>query len=98
MTEHRARPGRKGRTVGRPHGDVLGQPVLRDQTRADAAGAIRVPTGVAVFREDLDIRRYGEWMHNIVHWSEFETGGHLAAMETPTLLVNHIPKLFSTLT
>lgn len=58
----------------------------------------RVPTGVAVFREDLAIRRYGERMHNIVHWSDFDTGGHFAAMETPTLLVDDIRKFFSTLT
>jgi epoxide hydrolase len=55
-----------------------------------------VPTGVAVFREDLAIRRYGEKWHNIVHWSDFDTGGHFAAMETPQLLVDDIRSFFAT--
>lgn len=57
----------------------------------------RVPTGVAVFREDLAIRRYGERILNIVHWTDFDTGGHFAALETPTLLVDDIRKFFATL-
>jgi hypothetical protein len=43
------------------------------------------PTGVAVFgAEDIAIRRYAERGNNIVHWSEFDRGGHFAAMETPS--------------
>ncbi len=57
-----------------------------------------VPTGVAVFAEDLAIRRYGEKWHNIVHWSDFDTGGHFAAMETPQLLVDDIRTFFATVT
>jgi pimeloyl-ACP methyl ester carboxylesterase len=57
-----------------------------------------VPTGVAVFAEDAAIRRYGEKWHNITHWSDFDTGGHFAAMETPELLVNDIRAFFSTVT
>ncbi|MCA9905945.1 MAG: epoxide hydrolase, partial [Anaerolineae bacterium] len=53
------------------------------------------PTGVAVFAEDLPIRRYAEWGNNIVHWSEFDRGGHFAAMEVPDLLVGDIRKFFS---
>src|SRR5215469_5234529 len=49
-----------------------------------------VPTGVAVFAEDIAIRRYAEQTNNIVHWSDFETGGHFAALETPDLLVQDI--------
>jgi epoxide hydrolase len=56
-----------------------------------------VPTGVAVFREDLAIRRYGEQFFNIVHWSDFDTGGHFAAMETPQLLVDDIRNFFARL-
>ena len=33
-----------------------------------------VPTGVAVFAEDIAIRRYAERANNIVHWSDFEHG------------------------
>ena len=57
-----------------------------------------VPTGVAVFAADLAIRRYGEKWHNIVHWSDFDSGGHFAAMETPQLLVDDIRSFFATVT
>ena len=56
-----------------------------------------VPVGVAVFAEDVAIRRYGEQAHNIVHWSEFETGGHFAAMEAPELLTEDIRAFFRSL-
>lgn len=56
-----------------------------------------VPTGVAVFAEDIAIRRYAEGANNIVHWSEFETGGHFAALETPGLLVQDIRAFFASL-
>jgi epoxide hydrolase len=52
------------------------------------------PTGVAVFAEDYAIRRYGERGHNIVHWSEFDRGGHFAAMEVPDLLVGDVRAFF----
>jgi pimeloyl-ACP methyl ester carboxylesterase len=57
----------------------------------------QVPTGVAVFAEDVAQRFSGEQLYNIVHWSEFETGGHFAAMETPDLLVADISEFFSSL-
>jgi len=53
-----------------------------------------VPTGVAVFAEDIAIRRYAERSNRIVHWTEFDTGGHFAAMETPELLVSEIREFF----
>jgi pimeloyl-ACP methyl ester carboxylesterase len=56
-----------------------------------------VPTGVAVFAEDVAIRRYAERANNIVHWSDFDTGGHFAAMETPGLLVQDIRTFFGSL-
>jgi pimeloyl-ACP methyl ester carboxylesterase len=52
------------------------------------------PTGVAVFAEDYAIRRYGERSNNIVHWSEFDRGGHFAAMEAPDLLVADVREFF----
>jgi epoxide hydrolase len=52
------------------------------------------PTGVAVFAEDVAIRRYGERGNTIVHWSEFERGGHFAAMEAPDLLVGDMRAFF----
>lgn len=53
-----------------------------------------VPTGVAVFAEDIAIRRYAEQNNNIVHWSEFDRGGHFAAMEAPDLLVGDMRDFF----
>jgi pimeloyl-ACP methyl ester carboxylesterase len=57
----------------------------------------QVPTGVAVFAEDVAIRRYAERANNIVHWSDFDTGGHFAALETPGLLVQDIRIFFASL-
>lgn len=54
------------------------------------------PTGVAVFAEDIAIRRYGEHGNNITHWSEFERGGHFAALEAPDLLVGDVRQFFRT--
>jgi pimeloyl-ACP methyl ester carboxylesterase len=56
-----------------------------------------VPTGVAVFAEDVAIRRYAEQANNIVHWSDFDAGGHFAALETPGLLVQDIRAFFASL-
>ena len=52
------------------------------------------PTGVAVFAEDIAIRRYAEQSNNIVHWTEFDRGGHFAAMEAPDLLVGDVRTFF----
>jgi pimeloyl-ACP methyl ester carboxylesterase len=53
-----------------------------------------VPTGVAVFPMDITIRSIAERQHNIVHWTEFDRGGHFAAMEAPDLLVADIRAFF----
>jgi epoxide hydrolase len=53
-----------------------------------------VPTGVAVFAEDIAIRRYAEQSNTIVHWSEFDRGGHFAAMEAPDLLIGDVRTFF----
>ena len=53
-----------------------------------------VPTGVAVFAEDITIRRYAEEGNAIVHWSEFDRGGHFAALEAPDLLIEDIRLFF----
>jgi pimeloyl-ACP methyl ester carboxylesterase len=49
---------------------------------------------VAAFAEDVAIRRYGERGNNIVHWSEFDRGGHFAAMEAPQPFVKDIRAFF----
>ncbi|GAA0232382.1 epoxide hydrolase family protein [Cryptosporangium japonicum] len=56
-----------------------------------------VPTGVAVFAEDMAIRRFAEQRNTITHWTDFDTGGHFAALEVPDLLVADIRAFFSTL-
>jgi epoxide hydrolase len=55
-----------------------------------------VPTGVAVFPREplLTVPRFAERAHNIVHWSEFDRGGHFPAMEVPDLLVDDLRKFF----
>ncbi len=55
-----------------------------------------VPTGVAVFPCEIapPIRRFAERSNNIVHWSEFDRGGHFAAMEEPELLISDIREFF----
>jgi pimeloyl-ACP methyl ester carboxylesterase len=59
-----------------------------------AAERSEVPTGVAVFPTDTTIRRLAERDHNVVHWSEFDRGGHFAAMEAPDLLVRDVREFF----
>ena len=49
---------------------------------------------MAVFPTDTTIRRLAERDHNIVHWSEFDRGGHFAAMEAPDLLVGDMREFF----
>ncbi|MGX7674023.1 epoxide hydrolase family protein [Plantactinospora sp. DSM 117369] len=55
-----------------------------------------VPVGVAVFAHDitLSVRPLAERLYDIRHWSEFERGGHFAAMEVPELLAEDIREFF----
>ena len=54
------------------------------------------PTGVAVFPAEIaaPVRRIAEQSNHIVHWSEFDRGGHFAAMEEPDLLVADVREFF----
>jgi pimeloyl-ACP methyl ester carboxylesterase len=54
-----------------------------------------VPTGVAVFAQDVSIRRWADEANTIVHWSEFDRGGHFAALEAPDLLAGDIRAFFA---
>jgi pimeloyl-ACP methyl ester carboxylesterase len=57
-----------------------------------------VPTGVAVFAADNSIRSVVErLMPGIEHWSEFDRGGHFAAMEAPDPLAADIREFFQRL-
>lgn len=55
------------------------------------------PTGVSAFAGDFSgIRRFAERDHtNIVHWSEFDRGGHYGAHQAPDLLIDDMRKFFS---
>jgi epoxide hydrolase len=54
-----------------------------------------VPTGVAVsLTQDVAIRRLAERDHNVVHWTEFERGGHFLAMENPEGLTEDVRAFF----
>jgi pimeloyl-ACP methyl ester carboxylesterase len=53
-----------------------------------------VPQGWAVFNTDPIVRRLMDPQHKVVHWSEFEQGGHFPALETPDLLVADVRKFF----
>jgi microsomal epoxide hydrolase len=56
----------------------------------------RVPIGVAVFPHEIApaIRRFADDKQPIVHWSEFDRGGHFAAMEEPDLFVGDVREFF----
>ncbi|PRY37948.1 epoxide hydrolase family protein [Umezawaea tangerina] len=55
-----------------------------------------VPVGVAVFAHDivLPVRRLAERAYPVAHWSEFDRGGHFAALEVPDLLVGDVRSFF----
>jgi epoxide hydrolase len=54
-------------------------------------------TGVAVFKDDFQtIRPLAERDNdNLVHWSEFDRGGHYAALEVPELVVGDLRVFFA---
>ena len=53
------------------------------------------PTGVSVFPYDFrSVRAFAERSNNIVHWSQFDRGGHFAASDAPDLLVEDLRTFF----
>jgi pimeloyl-ACP methyl ester carboxylesterase len=57
------------------------------------------PIGLASFAYDFrPLRRFAERDHkNIVHWSEFDRGGHWSAHDAPDLLIEDIREFFGKL-
>jgi pimeloyl-ACP methyl ester carboxylesterase len=55
-----------------------------------------VPMGVAVFPFDIvqPVRTFAERVYDIRHWSEFDRGGHFAALEVPDLLIDDVRAFF----
>lgn len=54
------------------------------------------PMGVAVFAHDItrSIRPFAERAYAITRWTEFDRGGHFAAMEVPDLFVGDVREFF----
>jgi pimeloyl-ACP methyl ester carboxylesterase len=60
---------------------------------------VSVPTGFAVFPKEVfpPVREWVEESYvNIVHWAEYDTGGHFAAFEVPDIYVEEIRTMFRT--
>jgi hypothetical protein len=64
---------------------------------ADGTDRSSVPTGVAVFPTDPAMRHILGREHTITHWTEYDRGGHFAALEAPDLLVEDIRVFFRSL-
>ena len=62
----------------------------QEQGAAQSAPESGPPTGVAVFAADSTIRSLMDPHGQIKHWSEYDRGGHFAAMEVPDLLTSDI--------
>jgi len=62
----------------------------------DRAPSIEVPTGIAVFPNDLVFvpRRLAEEHTNLTRWTEMPRGGHFAAAEEPDLVVDDLRAFF----
>jgi len=56
-----------------------------------------VPIAVANFAGDTAIRRWAEESNTVVRRTEFDRGGHFAALEAPHLLSDDIRQFFSSL-
>jgi pimeloyl-ACP methyl ester carboxylesterase len=66
----------------------------------DWAAAARgtVPTGMLVSKAcDVTIRSWAERDHNIVHWAEYDKGGHFFAAEQPALFAEDVTTFFTKL-
>ncbi|MEE6261465.1 epoxide hydrolase family protein [Plantactinospora sonchi] len=70
----------------RAHSDYWGSP-------PESSSA---PTALAAFPQDnfIPLRHIAERTNNIVRWTEFDRGGHFAAMEAPDLLIADIRAFF----
>ncbi|MDQ0602970.1 pimeloyl-ACP methyl ester carboxylesterase [Streptomyces canus] len=56
-----------------------------------------MPTAVANFGEDVAIRRWAEQANTLARWTEFDRGGHFAALEVPELLAGDVREFFGSL-
>jgi pimeloyl-ACP methyl ester carboxylesterase len=59
--------------------------------------AVEAPAGISLFAKEIFrcSRRWAEArFRNLIHWREFDQGGHFAALERPEVLVNEIRECF----
>ena len=69
--------------------------VAHDPTSNKRKPKNTVPTGVAVSAtQDVTIRRWADRENHIVRWTEFDRGGHFAALEAPSFLVADVRAFF----
>ncbi len=64
--------------------------------RETLPGRVEVPTGVAVFPEEIAVapRSLAQQHYNIQRWTQMKAGGHFAALEQPQALVEDIRAFF----
>jgi pimeloyl-ACP methyl ester carboxylesterase len=65
-----------------------------DEASWEPAPAQAVPEGVALFGGDDLLRKVIDPGHELAHWSEYDRGGHFAALEAPDLLVGDLRTFF----
>ncbi|MFF0370706.1 epoxide hydrolase family protein [Micromonospora sp. NPDC005087] len=74
--------------------------IYYERAHADYAGMppepSTAPTALAVFPQDnfIPLRHIADRTNHIVQWTEYDRGGHFAAMEQPELLVDDIATFF----
>jgi hypothetical protein len=61
------------------------------------APADPVPHGLALFGGDDLLRKVMDPGHQMAHWTEYDRGGHFAALEVPDLLVGDLRTFFRAL-
>ena len=76
----------------------LGATALLLRRRAlKLADVLAIGAGVGAFEVIYVLATVIQEDHNVVHWSEFDRGGHFAAMEAPDLLVVDMRAFFRAL-
>jgi pimeloyl-ACP methyl ester carboxylesterase len=67
-----------------------------DELEAGTDSPTTVPLGLAQFRDDAAaIRSYAEREHSaIISWNRYDTGGHYAARQQPSLLIDDLRSFF----
>jgi pimeloyl-ACP methyl ester carboxylesterase len=77
-----------------------GAEAVRQMVNGNPPPPVNVPVGVAVFPRDifLPIRRFADRdIPAITRWTEFDRGGHFAALEQPGLLTGDVRAFFGPL-